>query len=454
MKKPVLNISLYIIIPVIVSGLSILSILVTTTIIDYGKNLGVDKNVVLLGWIVFISLIAFLCGFMMVRFILHPVEKFVALTKENPVLRPILDSPHSDAKKDEMDHIKHVFKQVTQALSKVDSRLLFPEFTCESRAMRSVLNMIMKVAPTDSTVLVLGESGTGKELVATSIFEHSHRKNGPFVKLNCVAIPEELLESELFGHEKGAFTGADAKKKGKFELAHRGTIFLDEIGDMSLTLQAKFLRVLQEKEFDTVGGTIPIKVDVRVIAATNKNLEAMVKEGRFREDLFYRLNVFMITLPPLRERREDIPLLVESKIREMADSGNTSPLTVSDEAMRRLKYHDWPGNIRELLNTVERASVLSENGTIDADHLPSVIEAVDTGTVVKKSRSILDEETTLDEMLREIEINIISDALKRTEGVQVRAAELLGINQRSLWHRMKKYDIDAAQFRESSKSDA
>ncbi|MBU0992872.1 MAG: sigma-54 dependent transcriptional regulator [Proteobacteria bacterium] len=399
----------------------------------------------------FIALTAFVCGFVVVQFILKPVEKFVAMTKANPVLRPILEeNPQIITKKDEMDHIKHVFKQVTEALNKVDSRLLFPEFTCESRSMRSVLNMVMKVAPTESTVLILGESGTGKELVATSIFQHSKRKNKPFIKLNCVAIPEELLESELFGHEKGAFTGADAKKKGKFELADNGTIFLDEIGDMPFNLQAKLLRVLQEKEFDTVGGTTPVKVDVRVIAATNKNLESLVKEGTFREDLYYRLNVFLITLPPLRERQEDIPLLIEDKINQLKNGDST--ITVSDDAMKRMKYYSWPGNIRELHNTIERACVLSENGRLEVNHLPSTVD-VDTIQVVKKSKSILDEETTLDEKLQEIEVNIISDALKRTEGIQVKAAELLGINQRSLWHRMKKYDIDATKFKKTTTFD-
>ena len=453
MKKPVRHFSLYLIIPVIVSGLSILSVLVTTNILEYPFLNGINKKFVILGWIFFIALTAFLCGFLLVRFLLRPVEKFVEITKENPVLRPIFEGvSDSGAKKDEMDHIKHVFKQVTEALSKVDSRLLFPEFTCESRSMRSVLNMIMKVAPTDSTVLILGESGTGKELVATSIYHHSRRKERPFIKLNCAAIPQELLESELFGHEKGAFTGASARKKGKFELADHGTIFLDEIGDMPLSLQAKILRVLQEKELDMVGGESPIKVDVRVIAATNKNIGALVKEGKFREDLFYRLNVFMITLPPLRERQEDISPLIEQKIIEIKGDA-ASAIQISTEAMKRLKFYSWPGNVRELHNTIERAMVLSETGCIDAVHLPSNID-VDTIQMVKKTRSILDEETTLDEMLQEIEIKIISDALKRTDGVQVKAAELLGINQRSLWHRMKKYGLDAAQFRNSSNFDA
>jgi transcriptional regulator with PAS, ATPase and Fis domain len=291
----------------------------------------------------------------------------------------------------------------------------------------------MKVAPTDPTVLILGESGTGKELVATSLFENSQRKDKPFVKLNCAAIPEELLESELFGHEKGAFTGATAFKPGKFDMADGGTIFLDEIGDMPLTLQAKILRVLQEKEFYRVGGSHTIRVDVRFIASTNKNLEKMVQEGTFREDLFYRLNVFTLRLPPLRERKEDIPILVDHFLKNMP-----KPIEISSVALQMLMAFAWPGNIRELKNTIESAAVIAENGYIEPAQLPSKIAGGFGPTADYKLPSSL----SLDDRLQEIERSIIVEALTKTGGVQTRATELLGINQRSLWHRIKKLNID------------
>jgi transcriptional regulator with PAS, ATPase and Fis domain len=281
----------------------------------------------------------------------------------------------------------------------------------------------------------LGESGTGKELVASSLFENSQRKDKPFVKLNCAAIPAELLESELFGHEKGAFTGATSFKPGKFDMADGGTIFLDEIGDMPLTLQAKILRVLQEKEFYRVGGSRTIRADVRFIASTNKNLEKMVQEGAFREDLFYRLNVFTLRLPPLRERKEDIPTLVDHFLKSMP-----KPIEISSVALQMLIAFSWPGNIRELKNTVESAAVIAENGYIEPAQLPSKITGgfgPRTDLDYKLPASL-----SLDDRLQEIERSIIVEALTKTGGVQARATELLGINQRSLWHRIKKLNID------------
>jgi transcriptional regulator with GAF, ATPase, and Fis domain len=295
------------------------------------------------------------------------------------------------------------------------------------------------VAPTDSTVLILGESGTGKELVASSIHRNSRRKQAPFIKLNCVAIPSDLLESELFGHEKGAFTGATGRKPGKFELANGGTVFLDEIGDMPLGLQAKILRVLQEKEFDRVGGTRTVQVDVRIICATNQDLATMVREGRFREDLYYRINVFALQLPPLRERKEDIPLLVDDFLSHTAPEAG-----ISSDALQRMIGYTWPGNVRELQNTVERAAVLSQGGNIDISHLPDAMARVyDHPPMGRQSN----EDLSLDDRLKEIEKSMIIDALKQTDGIQVRAAEDLGINQRSLWHRIKKYQIDVAALK-------
>jgi transcriptional regulator with PAS, ATPase and Fis domain len=301
--------------------------------------------------------------------------------------------------------------------------------------MRGLLSLIKKVAPTDSTVLILGESGTGKELVATSIHDNSERTDQPFIKLNCAAIPEELLESELFGHEKGAFTGATKSKPGKFDMANGGTLFLDEIGDMPYNLQAKVLRILQEQEFYRVGGSRTIKVDVRIIASTNKNLEKMVQEGTFREDLFYRLNVFTLHLPPLRERKEDISLLVDNFLQNAPKK-----VEISSVALQMLVAFSWPGNIRELQNTIESASVIAENGYIEPAQLPAKI----TGAFSSPNHTDLKMPANipLDERLQEIEKSMIIEALRKTGGVQIRATELLGINQRSLWHRIKKHNID------------
>jgi transcriptional regulator with GAF, ATPase, and Fis domain len=299
--------------------------------------------------------------------------------------------------------------------------------------MRNIFTQITKVAPTDSTVLISGESGTGKELIASSIYEHSLREGRPFVKINCVAIPEGLLESELFGHEKGSFTGAISQKKGKFEIADGGTIFLDEIGDMPLTTQAKLLRVLQEKEFERVGGTKPIRVDVRFIAATNKNLPQNIKEGSFRDDLYFRLNVFAIALPPLRERREDILLLANFFLSNFQKKVRLSP-TVS----QLLIGFSWPGNIRELKNVLEHASVLVEKDIIEPHHLPEIISRQNSMYITGN----LHDNIALDDRLMIMGKEMILHALKTTGGVQIKAANILGINQRSLWHRIKKHGID------------
>jgi len=307
--------------------------------------------------------------------------------------------------------------------------------------MRGIFSQILKVAPTDATVLITGESGTGKELVAQSLYQHSLRKEGPFIKLNCVAIPEGLLESELFGHEKGAFTGATAQKRGKFELAHGGTILLDEIGDMPLATQAKLLRVLQEKEFERVGGTKPIHVDIRIIASTNKNLMKLVQEEKFREDLFYRLNVFALHLPPLRERREDIPALAQGFV-------ETAPkqAEISSAALQLLMGFQWPGNVRELKNVIERAAVMAEESMIEPQHLPVQI----SGGLVGQAMQEVPEQASLDDRMAEIEKRFIIDALTRADGVQVKAAQILGIKERSLWHRVKKYNIDVTTIRKST----
>ncbi|MBW2174968.1 MAG: sigma-54-dependent Fis family transcriptional regulator [Deltaproteobacteria bacterium] len=338
-----------------------------------------------------------------------------------------------------MEHFAQVFEQVTDVLSKVEAQQHFPKIIGQNRNIRGVFNQILKVAPTDSTVLISGESGTGKELVATSIYEHSLRKDKPFIKLNCVAIPEGLLESELFGHEKGAFTGANGKKPGKFEMANGGTLFLDEIADMPLTTQAKILRALQEREFETVGGTDSIKVDVRFIAATNKDLTKMVKKGGFREDLYYRLNVFSIYLPPLRERKRDIPILVDHFLKNAS-----KPAQMSSVALELLMAsYAWPGNVRELKNTIERAAVMSD-GLIQPSHVPPHIVGDLESQMVMPS---LSESVSMNERLREIEKGMIIQALRKTRGVQARAAELLGLTQRSMWHKVRKHNIDVQSFK-------
>jgi len=439
-NHPQYHISLYVIIPFIYAGFTILAAIVAYSLTRYDLIYGIGfKNSVF--WATaLVGLFASLAGFVLVRFMLKPVEKFVEKAKNLPNISSAENQKESDRSLDQIQKFTNVFNQVTSVLTKIDAKHYFPEIIGESLSMRSLLSLIMKVAPTDSTVLILGESGTGKELVATSIYEQSLRKDKPFIKLNCAAIPEELLESELFGHEKGAFTGATTSKRGKFDMANGGTIFLDEIGDMPFNLQAKILRIIQEREFYRVGGTRTIKVDVRFIASTNQNLEQMVKEGSFREDLFYRLNVFSLHLPPLRERKEDIPLIVDHFLEKSSKS-----VEISSTALQILIANLWPGNIRELQNTIERASVICDGEFVEPEHLPPSI----TGAFINNSEELpfLPANAPLDHRLMEIEKGMIIEALRKTGGVQIRATELLGINQRSLWHRIKKHNIDVKNIK-------
>jgi transcriptional regulator with GAF, ATPase, and Fis domain len=442
MKQPRFHISLYIVIPFIFAGFSIFSALLAFRLTKYGLENKADPSTWVFWLIILISALAFATGLAVVRFLLRPVEEFVEkaskLSAFGTAAKP---KSKKDWSVDKLAQFTSVFDRVTSVLSRIDARHLFPEIIGESLAMRGLFSLIVKVAPTDSTVLLIGESGTGKELVATSLFEHSLRKENPFVKLNCAAIPEELLESELFGHEKGAFTGATAFKPGKFDMANKGTLFLDEIGDMPMSLQAKILRALQEREFYRVGGSRTIKVDVRFIASTNKNLEKMVQEGAFREDLFYRLSVFTLHLPPLRERKEDIPILVDHFLKKLP-----KPVEISSLALQMLMAYPWPGNIRELKNVVESAALIAEASHIEPAQLPAKITSMFSdhpgGTELK-----LPSNMSLDEKLNEIERSMIIEALTKTGGVQSRATELLGINQRSLWHRIKKLGIEAKTFK-------
>jgi len=435
MKQSRIYISLYIIFPFIFTGFTIFAAIVSYRLTKYSFMRGTDPVQPIFWFIVVISILAYASGFLLVRLILKPMEKFIEDTSKFPTISKAKKAKEKDWSVDKIQQYTNVFDQVTSVLSRIDARHFFPNIIGESLAMRRLLSLIKKVSPTDSTVLILGESGTGKELVATSIHENSEREDKAFIRLNCAAIPAELLESELFGHEKGAFTGAFEYKPGKFDMANGGTIFLDEIGDMPHNLQSKILRVLQEQEFYRVGGSATIEVNVRIIASTNKNLEEMVREGAFREDLFYRLNVFTLHLPPLRDRKEDIPLLVDYLLQNAPKK-----VTISPMALQMLVAFSWPGNIRELKNTLESATVIAENGIIKPTHLPVKITGVfDQNEITAgKNRAKI----SLDERLKEIEKSIIIEALKKTGGIQVRATELLGINQRSLWHRIKKYDID------------
>lgn len=306
-----------------------------------------------------------------------------------------------------------------------------------SPQMEEALNLVGRVAPSQATVLILGESGTGKELFAKAIHYASMRAEKPFIKVNCAALPETLLESELFGHEKGAFTGAVSRRIGRFEQAHQGSIFLDEIGDLSLSLQMKLLRVLQEKEFERVGSNQTIKVDVRVIAATNRNLEEAIKKGTFREDLYYRLNVVTITLPPLRERKEDIPLLIEHFLKKYNAQNKKEIIGLTKEARDLLMQYDYPGNVRELENIIERAVVLCPGKIITVNDLPLNLREAKTEGFGEQARPA----RSLPHLLEDIERQMIIRALKNNEGVQTKAAAELGISERVLRYKMKKYGL-------------
>jgi two-component system response regulator AtoC len=294
----------------------------------------------------------------------------------------------------------------------------------DSSAMQDIYKTVGRVARSDATVLVLGETGTGKELVATVMHRNSTYSAGPLIKVNCASLPETLLESELFGHEKGAFTGAVAQRKGRFELANKGTIFLDEIGETTLSTQKKLLRVLQEREFERVGGTNTIKIDTRVIAATNKDLTREIEAGNFREDLFYRLNVIAINLPPLRERHTDIPLLVEHFVNKHRYGRSAAPARISQEAMSRLMGHDWPGNVRELENTIERAVIMARGGVIAAEHI--TFPGQDTRRTVVDVAQAISDGMSLSAFLREAEARYVREALRQAGGNVSVAAGLMG----------------------------
>ncbi len=312
-----------------------------------------------------------------------------------------------------------------------------------SPPIQSVIKFIEKIADTDSTVLITGESGTGKELVAKTIHYNSSRSKKPFVPLNCAAIPKDILESELFGHEKGAFTGAINTRLGRFELANNGTLFLDEIGELAPSLQVKLLRVLQEKEFERVGGIKTIKIDVRILAATNRDLEKAVKDGIFREDLYYRLNVIPMHLPPLRKMKEDIPLMMEHFIADISRRKKKDPPRISKESLNCFLNYRWPGNVRELENLMERLTVLKEGDDVMPEDLPERLsekQSAQEGSI--KSQRLSSEGIDLNIMLDEIENNMIMQALEISKGVKSKAANLLGLNRTTLIEKMKKKAIE------------
>ncbi len=320
----------------------------------------------------------------------------------------------------------------------LSERFKFGNITGKSKPMLRIFDLIEKVAQSKASVLISGPSGTGKELIAKAIHYGSPRRDGPFVTVNCGALTETLLESELFGHEKGAFTGAVAMKKGRFEVADGGTLFLDEVGDMPPALQVKLLRVLQEMEFERVGGTKTVRVDVRIISASNRNIREEVDEGVFREDLFYRLNVIQIEVPALRERRDDIPLLVRHFIGKYSPGDRKPPIELTPEAWKALFAYAWPGNVRELENVIERAVVLRTGETIGRDDLPPELTRVRSEVDVE---SLFPLHLPLPQTLEDIEQKLIRRALEASGNVQAHAARTLGITKSHMQHKMKKYNI-------------
>ncbi len=334
---------------------------------------------------------------------------------------------------------KEVQRQENLQLHEEQKEIFKPEnIIGNSKAIHQSFQMLSKVASTDTTVLIRGESGVGKELFAAAIHNHSHRARKTFVKVNCSALPETLIESELFGHERGAFTGADKMRIGRFEAANGGTIFLDEIGDLPLSTQVKILRILQEKEYERLGSTSSMKADVRVITATNRDLEQLIDEGKFREDLFYRLNVFPIFVPPLRDRRSDITLLADYFVEKFNKKNGKNIKRISTSAIDMLMSYHWPGNVRELENCIERASILCNEDVIYGYHLPPTLQTPDEESMQKGSlQSILDT----------VEKELIQDTLKMTKGNMTKAAAHLGITERMMGLRVNKYNVDPRRYK-------
>ena len=341
------------------------------------------------------------------------------------------------AQRDMVLKLERMNARIASFEDEAQERLGMGDIVGSSPTLQSVFQDIRKVASTDSTVLLLGESGTGKELVARAIHAQSPRQDQAFVASHCAAYSEGVLESELFGHEKGAFTGAVSRKIGRVEMADRGTLFLDEIGDISPGIQVKLLRVLQEREFERVGGTQTLSFDSRIIAATNQDLEAAIKRGAFREDLFYRLNVFSITLPPLRERKEDIPALVETFCQHQTQRLNRPVSSLTQRALEVMMAYEWPGNVRELQNVIERAAILAEGEEIDVKHLPLSMDSSRPAHV-----TLPEEDVDFDEEMEKFERQLILHAYENSNRVKARTAKMLGIDRNRLRYKLKKYGID------------
>ena len=331
-----------------------------------------------------------------------------------------------------------------------DGDTRFPGIVGQSDAMRRAFDLVEKVADSDSNIVVTGETGTGKGLLARAIHQHSCRRDKPFVQINCSAIPENLVESEFFGHVRGAFTGATSAKPGRFEIADGGTLCLDEIGDMNLDLQVKILRVLEEREFEPVGGIKTVRIDVRVVAVTQHDLEKAVAQGRFREDLFFRLCVIPITLPALRERRADIPLLVSHFLRHFNATKKASLEGISDEALSMLCRHAWPGNVRELKNLVERVVVLKREGVITVQDLPQKLRGAQESRFLPRKLELPADGICLNSAVNEFERSLIYQSLEKTNGVKQKAAELLNIKRTTLVEKIKRYHAETSFLQESA----
>ena len=352
----------------------------------------------------------------------------------------------------ELDKISHSVKRVldyqrlTQEVEvlrdEISSLVQTERIVGNSPAMQEVYKTIGKVAKADATVLITGESGTGKELVAEALHLNSNRRSGPMVKVSCAALPETLLEAELFGHEKGSFTGAMTQRRGRFEMADKGTIFLDEIGEMTMQTQTKLLRVLQERKIERIGSNLPIKVDIRIIVATNKDLQKQVEQSKFRDDLYYRLNVINIHMPPLRDRKEDIPSLVEHFLAKHRYSATAQPAAISEEAIRRLMEYNWPGNVRELENVIERAVVLSRGQIITSRELPFGDHEAGDGEDGEGEADAKGDSSFFKKSVAQFEKDLIMKALRDANGNRSKAAEMLGIYRRLLYAKIKEYGLE------------
>ncbi len=335
---------------------------------------------------------------------------------------------------------KALEREVKYRREEMDKNFDFGNIIGKSKLMKEIFKVVKQIADSRSTALIMGESGTGKELISRAIHYNSNRKTFPFVTINCAAIPETLIESELFGHEKGAFTNAIERKLGRFEVAHQGTLFLDEIGELSLATQAKILRFLEEREFNRVGGSKTIKVDVRLITATNKDLNQLIKKGGFREDLYYRINVVPIVIPPLRERKEDIPMLIDHFVNKFNGENNKNVKGITKEALDLMMQYEWPGNVRELENLVERVIALTSNESIQLNELPLSFKNIPKINGLKES--VLEGKVSFTQAEEDFEREVILDALKKTNYVQSHAAEILGISRRILKYKMDKLGIN------------